>query len=300
MKNIMQIDSTNNCICALISNINDATNKLQLEIIADISKNPKIEIDNTYVSITSNSFIYEIDSNLYIGTGILKFRVIDDDHIGEYFQIQKVANIDGNLYLKKTSNFVYALSIIKESESTKTTVSVKVGNTTTLPAGQEANVSNSGDDQNIVLNFSIPQGEKGEKGDIGATGPQPSLVNNLTSTSTTEALTACQGKVLNDKIANLAGVKIKTLTKTVTINKGFVNVATKRDLGISSTDNVLFIGGVVYYNKNIHALNNNCLNTAGVYSISDSLQLLYINGYFTISASVSWGSCKVNLIAIVV
>lgn len=57
-----------------------------------------------------------------------------------------------------------------------------------------------------------PQGAKGEKGDTGAqgpqgpkgdTGPQPSLSNTLTSTSTTVALTAAQGKALNDKITNI-------------------------------------------------------------------------------------------------
>ena len=57
-----------------------------------------------------------------------------------------------------------------------------------------------------------PQGAKGEKGDTGAqgpqgpkgdTGPQPALSNTLTSTSTTVALTAAQGKALNDKITNI-------------------------------------------------------------------------------------------------
>lgn len=47
------------------------------------------------------------------------------------------------------------------------------------------------------------QGVQGPKGDTGATGPQPSLSNSLTSTSTTTALTAAQGKVLNDKITSL-------------------------------------------------------------------------------------------------
>lgn len=46
-------------------------------------------------------------------------------------------------------------------------------------------------------------GPQGPKGDTGATGPQPSLSNSLTSTSTTTALTAAQGKVLNDKITSL-------------------------------------------------------------------------------------------------
>ena len=48
-----------------------------------------------------------------------------------------------------------------------------------------------------------PQGETGPQGIQGLqgeTGPMPTLVDNLTSTSTTEALTANQGRVLNEKI----------------------------------------------------------------------------------------------------
>lgn len=47
------------------------------------------------------------------------------------------------------------------------------------------------------------QGAQGPQGPKGDTGPQPSLSNSLTSTSTTVALTAAQGKALNDKITNI-------------------------------------------------------------------------------------------------
>ena len=39
---------------------------------------------------------------------------------------------------------------------------ISVGTTTTLPAGTEANVVNSGTDENVVLDFSIPAGPTGE------------------------------------------------------------------------------------------------------------------------------------------
>ena len=42
-----------------------------------------------------------------------------------------------------------------------TPASVRVGTTTTLPAGSDATVSNSGTDQNVVLNFGIPKGMDG-------------------------------------------------------------------------------------------------------------------------------------------
>lgn len=64
-------------------------------------------------------------------------------------------------------------------------------------------------DLGLVVGAQGPKGDKGDtgaqgpKGDKGDTGPQPSLTNSLTSTSTTTALTAAQGKALNDKITSL-------------------------------------------------------------------------------------------------
>lgn len=51
-------------------------------------------------------------------------------------------------------------------------VSVTVGNTTTLAAGESASVTNSGTESDPVLNFAIPQGAKGEQGETGPAGPQ--------------------------------------------------------------------------------------------------------------------------------
>lgn len=56
-------------------------------------------------------------------------------------------------------------------------VSVTVGNTTTLAAGESASVTNSGTESDPILNFAIPQGAtgpagpQGEQGPAGATGP---------------------------------------------------------------------------------------------------------------------------------
>lgn len=47
---------------------------------------------------------------------------------------------------------------------------VEVGTTTTLPAGSDATVTNSGTDTEVVLNFGIPQGAKGDTGNAGPAG----------------------------------------------------------------------------------------------------------------------------------
>ena len=52
------------------------------------------------------------------------------------------------------------------------TVSVTVGSTETTAAGTDAEVTNSGDTTNVVLNFKIPKGEKGDTGAQGIQGPQ--------------------------------------------------------------------------------------------------------------------------------
>ena len=49
--------------------------------------------------------------------------------------------------------------------------SIAVGTVTTLPAGSNATVTNSGTSSSAVLDFGIPQGVKGDTGDTGPTGP---------------------------------------------------------------------------------------------------------------------------------
>lgn len=50
------------------------------------------------------------------------------------------------------------------------TISVTIGSTTTLEPGSDATVENVGTDENIILNFGIPQGATGQTGATGATG----------------------------------------------------------------------------------------------------------------------------------
>ena len=54
-------------------------------------------------------------------------------------------------------------------------VTVEVGETTTLPPGSSATVTNSGTENHLVLNFGIPEGEKGDKGDTGPAGKDATI-----------------------------------------------------------------------------------------------------------------------------
>ena len=59
MKNTIIINAKNSCACDLVCNIDDGSNRLFLEIHADISKNPILEINSANVDITEDVFIYE-------------------------------------------------------------------------------------------------------------------------------------------------------------------------------------------------------------------------------------------------
>lgn len=53
--------------------------------------------------------------------------------------------------------------------------SITVGATETVTSDQQAEVTNTGTDKDVILNFKIPmgvKGEQGEKGDKGETGPR--------------------------------------------------------------------------------------------------------------------------------
>ena len=96
MKNTIVIDATKNCICDLVSTVDNGENRFFIEIRADTSLNPRLEIE----------------------TGSLQFRIVDDNHAGDYFQITKIAKVDGNLFLSQKSNFNYELiQVIAENKT---------------------------------------------------------------------------------------------------------------------------------------------------------------------------------------
>lgn len=91
------------------------------------------------------------------------------------------------------------------------TVSVTVGNTETTAAGTDAEVTNSGDTTNVVLNFKIP---KGDKGDPGAQGPAGQGVP--TGGTAGQVLTKVDGTNYNTQWSTLtipSGAQLMTGTK---------------------------------------------------------------------------------------
>lgn len=118
MKNIIVINAIDNHNCELTSSINDSTNSIELEIKSDISINPVLEINGNLITIDTNIFEYTIPNSLYVGTGNLQFRIIDDNHTGDYFKIAKIKNTDGNLVISQVDNFNYTLNLIAPRNNT--------------------------------------------------------------------------------------------------------------------------------------------------------------------------------------
>ena len=109
MKNTIVIDATKNCICDLVSIVDNGENHVFIEIRADTSLNPKLEIESEQIQITGSPFICEIGPAYYVGTGSLQFRIVDNTHTEDYFRIKKIAKVDGNLFLSQKNNFDYEL-----------------------------------------------------------------------------------------------------------------------------------------------------------------------------------------------
>lgn len=57
MKNTIVIDATKNCICDLVSTVDNGENRFFIEIRADTSLNPRLEIESEQIQITGSPFV---------------------------------------------------------------------------------------------------------------------------------------------------------------------------------------------------------------------------------------------------
>ena len=66
MKNTLFIDALDNSRCDLLSNVDDGTNRIILEIKADVLRNPVLTLGGRDIPINANDFVYEIPKNMLI------------------------------------------------------------------------------------------------------------------------------------------------------------------------------------------------------------------------------------------
>lgn len=177
MRNTLTIEKDTVCTCSCIDSVADDTNSIFIFTYIENVSNPKLLIYlngalQKTAELTVNAYnLIVIPRELFVAYGVITFKYQDDDYIGETFTINFPANLTGSLSVKRVSEYVYTAKYTAPGGSSAT-VSVKVNSTTTGEPGTNANVVNSGTDENVKLDFTIPRGAKGDKGDKGDTGPQ--------------------------------------------------------------------------------------------------------------------------------
>lgn len=107
MKNIILIDSTSECTCDLVSAENDGTNSIYLEIVSDVSMNPKLYTDEGTIDISESPFRHKIPDDNLVASAVMTFRIIDDHHTGDVFTIRLPSVVHGNMSVKQVDNFNY-------------------------------------------------------------------------------------------------------------------------------------------------------------------------------------------------
>ena len=93
---------------------------------------------------------------------------------------------NGALYIY-ASDGIFTDITPKQGEPGQSALSVNVGTTTTGAAGTNASVVNSGDDKDIILDFTIPRGAQGPQGPAGASAVTVDVGSTTTGAAGTSA-----------------------------------------------------------------------------------------------------------------
>lgn len=166
MKNTLSL--TENCECTCVDNVADGTNSIFVDVDVGTVTNPIFKIwknsilEKTYTLTVRHINHVEIPQSLFSENASITFQYLDDGYTGQVFAITFPNKVEGNLSVKKDSDYTYTAKYTRLNNKAATTVSVKVNSTTTGQPGTNASVTNVGDDENVLLDFIIPRGEKGD------------------------------------------------------------------------------------------------------------------------------------------
>lgn len=119
-----------------------------------------------------NGVLNLIDSTNKVATieSLIPFKVISQVHGNAIATEPYTLNFD----VKQGGETILTVNV-------ESAITVKVGTTTTLPAGSDATITNVGTLNHLVLDFGIPQGIQGEQGETGADG-QNATITGATAT----------------------------------------------------------------------------------------------------------------------
>lgn len=138
-------------------------------------------ITKTYSDLSSGSIdiVYSAAETARIPYGKQRgiFKVFKNGKqatIDNLIPFEFVSLVHGNAIATKP--FEYTINVEQGGENVlnidvQVGFSIEIGETTTLPAGSSATVTNAGTPSHMVLDFGIPKGDQGPQGEEGPQGP---------------------------------------------------------------------------------------------------------------------------------
>ena len=118
MKNTLSIMS-DGTICDCVDSVADGTNSLYIELEVGNATGAvlKVWLNGTLkstVNLVANEINYiNISPELFTANGVITFQYLDDDYTGQVFSINFPAELDGNLSVDKTSDYVFTVKYTK-------------------------------------------------------------------------------------------------------------------------------------------------------------------------------------------
>lgn len=142
------------------------TYEIELSITNNRDNEESIFPDTGFCSFTINESALTVTGTQIPTMSLDSFK----QQLEQYVQAQTATKIQGI-----EDDFKTYVASVKEGPQGETgpagndgkAATITIGTTTTADVGESANVTNSGTDNNAVLNFTIPRGEQGPKGDTG-------------------------------------------------------------------------------------------------------------------------------------
>ena len=142
------------------------TYEIELSITNNKDNEESIFPDTGFCSFTINESALTVTGTQIPTMSLDSFK----QQLEQYVQAQTATKIQGI-----EDDFKTYVASVKEGPQGEAgpagndgkAATITIGTTTTADVGESANVTNSGTDNNAVLNFTIPRGEQGPKGDTG-------------------------------------------------------------------------------------------------------------------------------------
>lgn len=130
MRNTLTIQSSGSCMCICLDSVYDGTNSIYLSLDVKNVTNPKLQIykdgalKSTVTLKANQENVVSIPEDLYAANAVITFKYSDDDYTGNTFTINFPEKLDGNMMVKKVSEYVFDAQYTKTSGGSGQTITV--------------------------------------------------------------------------------------------------------------------------------------------------------------------------------